>query len=946
MKKRRIIIYIGMLIVGILFSSMVVARYSRFYKKELSATLNSVAEVAAVDVQTDRNLQTSLNEILDDCVDNLVGFCSFSFKENQYSKPIMDELYTQIKAIGYVYYMHAICDDENQTAVGTFLSANGEPGCILNEEELYELCTTGEVVCDDFQAKAMEVEAGYYAVITWNPDSIVAFEDSGQIITAEYGETILYIRKTEDGDKVYSANYDEYLNKDVKDILGNSVNIDELLGSSDTMTINMKDRTRSLVTAMQATDDEYVLVFLPVSSINLDMARSILLPNLLFWLVLIFMTHFILEVLRDNSEDENDGAVYHRVGKKYCIERRMSSHIGASVIFGMVLILLLVTYSQTLVNYSNQNMKANSNLHNLEEIIKNNEANVEGLTSLYEYCNSLLTEAIATYYMEHPETLNDDSLNRLLDRMPHCNDITLYDREGTSEYTTGTFKGYTLSHDESSMEYGCWDIIEGKQNVLLYGSPSEDYYIVGRRQDKGGLVRLLVDADEFDYFIKMMSIDETVLRTGFGRATKIYTLLTDSSKLRFIEDDSNEIRLISNSLPEEAMTDGYAGIERIEGVKYYINTSIYNDYILICAERIHNIRGLGVGYIVRIVIICFLMTYILFTVLSLRKVELMQKEGTVSKNKYEIAHSLEEQLLDDRFKQMLRNMVVFSGVVLVALLGIDAISSKNSLLTYLFSSEWSHGINMFSVTMILIVTVIGIVFSIVMRTFIIYVTQNMGPRGLTIGRMISSLMKLAVLIAVITKTLMYLGVNPAALLAGAGIAGAMISFCAQQTVNDLLSGFFIVFEGVFNIGDWIKVDGFRGQVVEIGVRTTKVAIGNNIQIINNSELKKITIMAKNSTGAICDVDIAYKEDAGKVIKLLGESAKTYQSLIPEIVEGPYVDGVVELGASGVTIRMWAIASQEDVLKVERQMRKVTKQIFDTNNIEIPFTQVTIHTDTD
>lgn len=946
MKKRNRFTYIGMLVIGILFSSIIISKYSKFYIGELGKTLLTVAEAGVIDIQTDENLESSVYTIIDNSVEDLTGFCAYSLRTNKYSKGIMDELYNQIKAIGYIYYMHATCNDETQTAVGTFLAAPGEPGCKLTPEEIYLLAKQGSVHTEQYEVTAANVEGEYYAVIVWSPDTVASVSDDGRAMTAEDGETILYVKDTEEGEIVYSASDKNYLWKSAEEVLGSSVDIKQLCENDMATLVTMADGTKSMITAANATDDAYVVVWLPISAMRLSMIRSILLPNLLFWTILILMTNFIQKVRKDNLENGDIGAEYIKIGKKHYIDRQMQSHIGASVLFGMILMILLVTYSQTLINYSNQNMEANSNLRNLEEVIVTNEANSRAIVEIFEYCNSLVTEAIATYYMEHPETLNDESLLRLVENMPNCRDITIYDKSGTSEYTTGAFKGYTLSHDESSEEYKCWELIDGTRNSLSYYENKDSFYVAGRRQDKDGIIRILVDATIYEIFNDLMSVDNTLMRADFKRANKIYTFIDDFSKLYVNEYGSDEIKVITNPISAEAMVDGYAGINRIEGIKYYINTREYNNYIFINAEKISNIRGMGVNYLIRTILVCFVLTYFLFVLTSLRTVSHMEDGRAVSRTSYELAHSIEEQMLDDRFKQMLKNVVVFSGIVLVTLLGIDAISANNSLLAYLFKSEWSHGINMFSVTMILIMTVGGIVFSIIMRTLILYVTTNMGPRGLTIGRMVSSLLKLAVLIFVIAKTLMYIGVNPATLLAGAGIAGAMISFCAQQTVNDLLSGFFIVFEGVFNIGDWIKVDEFRGQVVEIGVRTTKVAIGNNIQIINNSELKKITIMARNATGAICDVDIAYKEDASKVIKLINDNVNLYKNNIPEIAEGPYVDGVVELGASGVTIRIWALAAQGDVLKVERQMRRVTKQLFDDNNVEIPFTQITIHTDTE
>jgi len=90
------------------------------------------------------------------------------------------------------------------------------------------------------------------------------------------------------------------------------------------------------------------------------------------------------------------------------------------------------------------------------------------------------------------------------------------------------------------------------------------------------------------------------------------------------------------------------------------------------------------------------------------------------------------------------------------------------------------------------------------------------------------------------------------------------------------------------------------------------------------------------------LDIAYKEDIDSVISLLRDNKEAIAKQIPAILEGPFIDGVTNMGDSSVTITIWAIAKQEKVCAVERELRRVAKKLFDENGIEIPFKQVTIH----
>lgn len=99
-----------------------------------------------------------------------------------------------------------------------------------------------------------------------------------------------------------------------------------------------------------------------------------------------------------------------------------------------------------------------------------------------------------------------------------------------------------------------------------------------------------------------------------------------------------------------------------------------------------------------------------------------------------------------------------------------------------------------------------------------------------------------------------------AILAGIGILGLIVGLGAQPLIADVIAGLFIVFEKVFDVGDIIVVDGFRGTVKEIGIRTTQIVdVGGNVKIINNSDLKTIINMTNQLSLAICDLNIEYGE---------------------------------------------------------------------------------------
>ena len=101
------------------------------------------------------------------------------------------------------------------------------------------------------------------------------------------------------------------------------------------------------------------------------------------------------------------------------------------------------------------------------------------------------------------------------------------------------------------------------------------------------------------------------------------------------------------------------------------------------------------------------------------------------------------------------------------------------------------------------------------------------------------------------------GLNLGPLLAGAGVLGLAIGFGAQSLVKDVITGFFIIFEDQFGVGDVIQIDQFKGTVEEIGIRVTRIkSWTGEVHIIPNGNIKQVTNFSTYNSIAVVDVSIA------------------------------------------------------------------------------------------
>ena len=162
----------------------------------------------------------------------------------------------------------------------------------------------------------------------------------------------------------------------------------------------------------------------------------------------------------------------------------------------------------------------------------------------------------------------------------------------------------------------------------------------------------------------------------------------------------------------------------------------------------------------------------------------------------------------------------------------------------------------------------------------------------------------------------------------------------QSLIGDVVAGLFIVFENEFNVGDIITVGDFRGTVVSIGIRTTKLEAVGNIKIINNSDIRGVLNQTVNPSTAKSLIDIEYGDSLERVEEII--KTKLPEIKIDGMIEGISYDGVASLGASGVTLQFTAKCYEGDIFVVQREMNKRLKVMFDENGIGIPFPQIVVH----
>ncbi|MCL6459692.1 MAG: mechanosensitive ion channel family protein [Gorillibacterium sp.] len=177
-------------------------------------------------------------------------------------------------------------------------------------------------------------------------------------------------------------------------------------------------------------------------------------------------------------------------------------------------------------------------------------------------------------------------------------------------------------------------------------------------------------------------------------------------------------------------------------------------------------------------------------------------------------------------------------------------------------------------------------------------------RATTIGALLQNVITYVVNFIAILLILSQFNFNLAPLLAGAGVLGLAIGFGAQSIVKDIITGFFIIFEDQFAVGDVIQTGTFKGTVEVIGLRVTTIrAWTGEIYIIPNSTIQAVTNYSIYNSFALVDLLFSYEEDISKAIIELDQIFLALHEKNDNVVSLPVVKGIQSLGESNLSVRI-------------------------------------------
>jgi small-conductance mechanosensitive channel len=213
----------------------------------------------------------------------------------------------------------------------------------------------------------------------------------------------------------------------------------------------------------------------------------------------------------------------------------------------------------------------------------------------------------------------------------------------------------------------------------------------------------------------------------------------------------------------------------------------------------------------------------------------------------------------------------------------------------------------------------------------------------TLAPLLNNLALYALSFVVAIVVLQEVGVDVRALAVSAGVLGLAVGFGAQSLIKDVITGFFILFEGLVKVGDVIEVGGHTGVVEAIGLRVTKLRLFNGAQrIVPNGDLTQFANYNRGWARAVVDVGVTYDTNVRRALEALERVGREWAAETGLGLDAPLAQGIVRFGETEVGLRLSVKVAPAGRGDAESDLRRRIKEAFDRDGLELAAPQRAIY----
>ncbi len=179
------------------------------------------------------------------------------------------------------------------------------------------------------------------------------------------------------------------------------------------------------------------------------------------------------------------------------------------------------------------------------------------------------------------------------------------------------------------------------------------------------------------------------------------------------------------------------------------------------------------------------------------------------------------------------------------------------------------------------------------------------------------------------------------LLTAAGIGGVVVGIGAQSLVSDIVSGFFLLFEDQFAVGDYIQAGGVTGTVEAVALRTTTIrGYTGELNVVPNGSIKTLTNYSRTNALAVVDVPVAVQADTQRALALIQEEAEAYYATLGDLaVKPPEIMGVASAQGGQKSLRVVMLVKPLEHWAVQRELLGRALARLEKEGIPLPYERI-------
>jgi len=723
-------------------------------------------------------------------------------------------------------------------------------------------------------------------------------------------------------------------------------------------------------------EDAYIVFAVLESEIIASRNVTVAIILFVFFAVMTLVIAYAIFIMIDEERNGGSEGSYTSHGR-FFYNKMIGRKIMTISAVGLIGILIISLYMQTLFALSRQSMSNSQRVAEVQQTIDVYAEDVALITEQYNtrYLNKC--RFAAHVLSAKPELRNKTDLAEL-SKILEIHSINVFDSTGLEIASNTPHRNFRISNNPEDQSYEFNIMLNGAEYFIQEAQPDDasgEYYqyiavaLIDAEDNADGFVQLGILPIRLENLLKNTNIESALDGVSVGVNGFAFAVNKEDQTFAYYPDERMQgKKVLDYGMDENELHDGYNDYITIDGETYYTSSLESEHYYIYVAVPEGEMSGaqlpitmmaVGVSFLCLLIVCCLLMFSRKPDATETaendgsndeRMIDVRMPDGSVKKTESaasrwdNISIGWGEKTPEQKFFTVLKGIfAVMAVIICLSVVFSQQFFDQSSIFLYVISGKWERGFNIFAITSCVMIICVASVVTMIVRKILQLLANTFGARGETVCRLLSSFVKYISVIAIMYYCFALFGVDTATLLASAGILSLVIGLGAKSLVSDIIAGLFIIFEGEFRVGDIVTVGDWRGTVVEIGVRTTKIEDGSkNIKIINNSNVSGVINMTRKHSFAMCDVGIEYGESLERVENILREEFPNIRRHLPAIQDGPFYKGVVSLGDNSVNIRIMVQCAEGDRFQLLRDLNREMKLIFDKHDINIPFPQVVLN----